>query len=185
MTDRPRRGASVAKRAQTAERRRKAIELRLAGVPWDAIATQLGYSSKGAACKDVTRALEASLNDVAHNVAILRQIEGERLDRLQRAVWTTALKGDLKAVDAALRIIAQRIHLYQLHQPDSGEQAVIEWMETLSQQMAAVLHWMLDAMNLPDTDRDRAEALLAEAMQRFAQSGPARPNPLEIEGEIV
>lgn len=35
-------------------------------------------------------------------------MEADRLDALQRAVWEAAIAGDLRAVDWALTVIAQR-----------------------------------------------------------------------------
>jgi hypothetical protein len=78
---------SKAQRAQTAERRTKAIAMRIAGAEWQQIADQLGYSSRGAACKDVTRALQARLAEQAASVDMLREVELMRLDALTREAW--------------------------------------------------------------------------------------------------
>lgn len=78
---------SRTKRAQVAERRRQNIELRTAGQSWDAIAAQLGYSSRGAACQDFGRALKERLAEQADAVDHFREVELERLDALQRKAW--------------------------------------------------------------------------------------------------
>lgn len=85
--------ASAAQRAKTAERRERAIQARIAGMGWPEIARQLGYKSRGAACTDVTRAMEKNLAAEAQAVEIYREIEVARLDRLQAAHWTAATTG--------------------------------------------------------------------------------------------
>ncbi len=82
--------ASTAKRAQVAERRAEAIRLKVAGLDWDAIAKQLGYASRGAACTDVRRAMEKNVAAEAMEVEVYRSLEIDRLDRLQAAHWTAA-----------------------------------------------------------------------------------------------
>lgn len=81
------RGTPVAKRAQVAERRTAAIALRAEGRSWDEIAAQLGYKTRGAACQDVSRALEVRLQEQNDQIDHLRAIELERLDAMEREVW--------------------------------------------------------------------------------------------------
>lgn len=109
--------ASKAQQAKTAHRRAQAIALLLAGVDYDTIADRLEYSSRGAATKDVWRALEQNRLEEKQAVDQLRQIEGARLDRLQAAVWPEALKGNLKAVETVRRLIAERIRLFGVAEP--------------------------------------------------------------------
>lgn len=73
------------RRIATAQRRAQAVKLRLAGMRYDDIATQLGYNSRGAAAQDVQRALAAEIAEPAEE---LRAIEVQRLDML----WNTAMK---------------------------------------------------------------------------------------------
>lgn len=113
--------ASKAQRAATAERRSKAVAMRLAGIDYDTIATRLGYSDRGAACKDINRALEANVAEQNRQADVLRQQELQRLDRLQAGVWTAAASGDTKAVDTALRIIDRRCKLLGLDAPQRHE----------------------------------------------------------------
>lgn len=113
--------ASKAQRAQTAERRKKAITLRLAGMDWQSIADQLGYSTRGAACTDVARALEVNLAEQTQAADTLREVESLRLDRLQAAAWPAAVKGDLKAIDTVLKVIDRRVKLQGLDMPLRAE----------------------------------------------------------------
>jgi hypothetical protein len=79
--------ASRAQRAKTAERRKVAIDMRMAGASWDQIAEKLDYSSRGAACQDVNRALEANIAEQATVVEVLRETELQRLDILWADAW--------------------------------------------------------------------------------------------------
>lgn len=113
--------ASRAQQAKTAERRRNAVAMRLAGADWDTIRERLGYASRGAACTDVKRALDASLAQMHESVAMLRHIAGLRLDRLLMVVFPMALRGHLKALEQARGIIADQRKLYGLDEPTRHE----------------------------------------------------------------
>jgi hypothetical protein len=106
--------ASKAQRAKTAERRHKAVEMRLSGLDWQTIADKLGYASRGAANKDVARAVDLLTREVVTAAAELRDLELLRLDRLQAAMWSDAMAGDDKAVRAILRIMDRRARLLGL-----------------------------------------------------------------------
>lgn len=109
--------ASAAQRAKTAERRRKAVEMRLSGLDWQTIADKLKYASRGAANKDVSRAVDLLTREVVTAAAELRDLELLRLDRLQAAMWRDAMNGDDKAVRAILRIMDRRARLLGLDTP--------------------------------------------------------------------
>jgi hypothetical protein len=85
--------ASRAQQAKTAERRRSAIAMALAGADWDTIADRLGYASKGAAHTDVTRAMEKAAAEATRDADVLRHIELARIARMQVAYWPRALGG--------------------------------------------------------------------------------------------
>jgi hypothetical protein len=101
-------GMSKARKAYIAKRRTFAIQMRLAGASWQQVADRLDYSSRGAACCDVGRALAQNLVEQNTTVEELRYLEVARLDRLQVAIWQNALNGDIRAVDAVARIIMHR-----------------------------------------------------------------------------
>lgn len=174
---------SRAQRAKTAERRRQAIELRLAGVNWETIAAQLGYADKGSAHKDVTRALETSVAAMGQNAAVLRETELQRLDRIQRGLWAAAAGGDSKAADTVLRVIDRRIKLLGLDLPAGEDEAMRQQLAArLSGQMAVVFSRVLDALGLDEGQRAMVPDLLSDAIEAFgAQAKPLR----EIEGEVV
>lgn len=129
--------ASKAKRAEVAERRRKLIQMVLAGLDYETIATRLGYASRGAAHTDVDRALKANLAEMKEAAATLREIQALRYQRLLAAVWTTALEGDLKAVETAARLVDRIVKLYGLAEPDkvaldvAGQVTAEELMEII------------------------------------------------------
>lgn len=96
-------------RAEAAERRSRALALRVAGVPVETIAAQLGVTV-ATARRDVARAL----NDAG--AAPDTALEMERLEAMERATWGVlrrprASPDDvtaLQAVDTLLRIHEQR-----------------------------------------------------------------------------
>lgn len=101
--------AGVDRRVSAAERTKRALELRLAGYPYEEIATAVGWKSAGTAHKAVMRALAAR---AAEDVDEVRALEVARLDRmLAGGVFRRARQGDDKAVETALRIMAARCRL--------------------------------------------------------------------------
>jgi hypothetical protein len=108
---------SKARAAAISDRRRQAIQLRIAGVDLTTIADRLDYSSPQAVSVDITRALEQTTKALQVDADQLRAIELERLDRLQAGVWTRAINGDDKAVLSALRIMQRRARLLGLDAP--------------------------------------------------------------------
>lgn len=113
--------ASKAQRTKTAERRSQAVKLRIAGADWETIARTCGYASRGAACTDVTRAMENATAEATRNADVLRHMELARLDRLQQAFWAEALKGDADAGRTVLGIIDRRVKLLGLAAPSRME----------------------------------------------------------------
>lgn len=79
--------ASRAKRADVAKRRAEAVAMRMAGASYQDIADKLDYNSRGAACQDVTRALEANIAEQNRAVEVYREEELQRLDLLMAEAW--------------------------------------------------------------------------------------------------
>lgn len=124
--------ASKAQQAETSARRAELVRLRRTGLDFDTIAARLGYSSRGAASKDLIRALESNRDEEAAEVSVYRQQEGERLDAMLAALWDQATeerpiygaegkrigKGvDVRAVGEVRQIIALRAKLFGLEMP--------------------------------------------------------------------
>jgi hypothetical protein len=127
---------SKAKAAETAARRAKLIRMRREGHDFDHIAEVLDYASRGAATKDLLRALKQNSDEEAAEVAVYRQQENERLDALLRATWSRATEPspvldkegnvvahelDMRAVDTVLRLMDRRAKLNGLDMPTKAE----------------------------------------------------------------
>jgi hypothetical protein len=92
----------------------KVIELRRAGLTWATIAKETGYSGPSGAYKAYQRAAERLIRP---NLEEYRDMEIDRLDRLQAGVWQSAAQGNVKSIDAVLRIINTRARLLGLEAP--------------------------------------------------------------------
>lgn len=106
------------------EQEAKVIELRRAGLTWTTIAQQTGYSGPSGAYKAYQRAAERLIRP---NLEEHRDMELDRLDRLQAAVWTRAAGGDVKAIDSVLRIIDRRARLLGLDAPQKIQAEVVTY----------------------------------------------------------
>lgn len=102
------------RRVKASERARQALELRKAGLPYAEIASRLGWRTPSGAHAAVMRALDRAMREPAEE---LRKIELARLDSLHQAIWPTALRGDLGAIDRELRISERRAKLLGLDAP--------------------------------------------------------------------
>jgi hypothetical protein len=91
------------RRTQATERRQQAVNLRIGGKTYAEIGKLLGVTPQ-AAHGLVVRALELTAKQTAESAEILRQIEVERLEFMRNAIWGSVIKGDLMAIDRALRI---------------------------------------------------------------------------------
>lgn len=108
-------------RARNARGSRAATGLRLAGASWDEIAEVMGFAT-AAQAKSAVMADLASVGSDIEGRSILRDVEGERLNRLLRGVWTKAIDPTnpehLSAVKTATAVIDRRIRLYGLDAPE-------------------------------------------------------------------
>lgn len=107
------RSKTSAVRMSAAEFEAKASELRLAGLTIRQIASRLDRSVSGTA-QALERALARTQKDAGDSMEAWRAVEVARLDRLLVAVWPMAIKGNLGAVDRALRIAERRAKLLGL-----------------------------------------------------------------------
>ncbi len=113
--------ASKAQQTQVAERRRAAVQLRIAGTSWADIARQLDYDSKASAYTDVRRALERAVTKLAVPLEIHRELMLQRLDTMLNALWPAVLTGDTKAIDSAGRLLDRYMNLLGLQAPQRHE----------------------------------------------------------------
>ena len=131
--------ASKAQRAATANRRRQAIAMKLAGADYETIAQALGYASRGAVHTDITRALEASLREQARDLEVWRQELLLSLQRLKRAMWPAAMAGDPKSADTALRIVDRMARLTGADVPARVEVITMSAIEAEISRLSAEL----------------------------------------------
>lgn len=114
-TGKPKIAARTKTRMSYRERQAAALELRLAGQEYAAIADELGYANKSGAYKAVQNALTAIIREPAEQLVTL---EVARLDAMLRAVWKRIVgKGELGAIDRALKIMERRARLLGLDKP--------------------------------------------------------------------
>ncbi len=102
------------RRIEAYERQRKAVAMRLAGVPFDRIAKELGYKDRGGAYHAVMVALKKTLQEPSDE---LRTLEVTRLDRMLQGLWEKIKTGDEAAIDRGLRISKRRSELLGLDMP--------------------------------------------------------------------
>lgn len=129
---------SRARQIEIAERRTRAVQMRLAGMSTQMIADQLGYASRGAVSKDLTRAMRAAAKEQHLNSEELLQLEIDRLDRMMAGLWTKAVTGDTKAVEVVEKIIYRRCQLLGLdliNRNGVADGDVVSLLGTLFQQI--------------------------------------------------
>lgn len=103
-----------------AERRVNALNLRKSGASFRQIGDQLGVDA-ATAYRDVQRALADLAKEQRESAEQLRQLELERLDALQIALWVQARQGNQGAVDRVLRIMERRARLLGLDAPTKAD----------------------------------------------------------------
>jgi hypothetical protein len=87
----------------------RALDLRRAGVPVPRIMEELRFTKLSTVEDAIRRAIK--LQGVQVDPLQVRDLELDRLDRLQQGLWLKAAKGDLAAVDRVLRLSEMRIKL--------------------------------------------------------------------------
>lgn len=90
-----------------------ALELRRQGLTYREIAERIDCAVP-TAYKAVRRALAYGFTEPAEHV---RQLETERLDKLQAVHWRNAIDGDTKSTEIVLRIMERRARLLGLDAP--------------------------------------------------------------------
>lgn len=112
----------IARAARDAE----CVRLRRSGMTFDAIARTLGYADSGRAHHAFTGFMK---NYPREDVEDLRQLELDRLDAMQHAIWPRVLDSEDSnqhwAMDRALKIQDQRSRLMGLNKPVRQEVTVL------------------------------------------------------------
>lgn len=113
---------SGAKKAEQAEKRKRALALREANLSYEEIAQAMGWKHRETARRFVERALKATYQEPADEV---RRLELRRLDRLARDWWPLAiarkdkktgeeLPPDPEALDRLMKLMDRRAKLLGL-----------------------------------------------------------------------
>jgi hypothetical protein len=103
---------------QTAEKQRRALELRNLGVDYDRIASELGYKDRSGAWRAVKAALDRAVVEPAQE---MRVMQSSRLDLLTRRAMEAVLAGQLDQIPNVLRVEKRRAELWGLDAPKAVE----------------------------------------------------------------
>jgi hypothetical protein len=101
-------------KAEVVAREAEIIKLRRGGLTYDMIAEKMGYASASVARQAYQRGMERY---VAPDVNEIRQLESERLDIAQAAIWQGVLSGDNQSVANLIKIMERRAKLFGLDAP--------------------------------------------------------------------
>lgn len=104
------------KKLTARQREKESLDLRMTGMTYQEIGDALGITRQGAHAA-VVRALEKLESDIGKKAELVRKLELQRLDRLQRASWIEATRGNKDAIANILRIITMRLKLMGLEHP--------------------------------------------------------------------
>lgn len=114
-----RRSAKTSPRAiGIAKKHAQALQLRMAGTSFQAIADALGYTTPQGAYEAVKAALLATVREPADE---LRKVDLERLEKMLFGIWRQATEGNQGAIDRALRVLERRAKLLGLDAPVKTE----------------------------------------------------------------
>ena len=104
------------------DRHTRAAQLRMAGLSYAQIATQLGYANDSGAYDAVQSGFTKQFNEPTTDI---RRLEIERLDVLLTGLWAQARRGDVTAIDRVLKVMERRSRYLGLDSdgsPQHGEQ---------------------------------------------------------------
>lgn len=162
---------------ETLARERRVLELRRAGMPFDEIAQVVGYATRAPAHTAYKRALARKVEPVASEV---RELEADRLDRLQMTWWPKAIAGDPIGLNAVLRIMERRAKLLGLDHADG----IAERAQLLDERMGQLLvGGVIAALAELGLDQDaRARSVFAEM---FAKLHVERELDDVVDAELV
>lgn len=113
-----RRSATSPEGINTRERDHQGLQLRRAGVGWDAIAQQLKYSSAGHAYNQVTKLMREYPRE---DVEEYRDLLIDRLELVIRALTPKVIKADTWSTDRYLRACEQLARLVGANRPERVE----------------------------------------------------------------
>lgn len=116
------------------------LELRRSGETWSRIAEVVGYANASGAQKAYVRVVNRVQREP---VEAMRDLELDRLDRLQRTYWKDAVVNqNQKAALLILKIIDQRAKIAGLYAPTKIQAEVINYdgLSDMDRQLDAIKH---------------------------------------------
>jgi len=124
-------------RLSAAQRAAKAAEMRIQRYSWDTIAQTLGYKNGDTARKSIRRYTQRFPMD---SIEELRQSELEGLDIAEVALADRIREGDIKAIEAMLKIKQHRARLAGLYTetPDTALDAELLLIQTTTSVLSLV-----------------------------------------------
>ncbi len=126
---------STKRLAEAAEKRKLALELRLAGMNYRDIAEEVGWKNQASAYKAVEQELAAIPRQEAKQLLVQ---ELERLDVLQLGHWAAARNGDAQAANVVFKAMDMRAKLAGLYDGNGQEDqsaAVLEQLTALKSEL--------------------------------------------------
>lgn len=139
--------ASTEREVQQAKHRADALALRRQGLTYEQVGKELGIPKKSA-----WRLIQSAIQDITYeSVQEVRQIELSRLDAMLRGVWEKAIRGDVKAIVAALKISEHRCRLTGAYPKDMAPSGGVNVNITVEQIIAQL-------QTLPAAELQRAAA---------------------------
>lgn len=149
--------------AETIAKETHVLELRRAGLTFDAIAREVKIpGGRSDAHKIYKRALTRTLVEPA---AEIRQLEADRLDRLQVAVWSKALRGDLGAFDRVIKVMERRARLLGLDHADGIAERALALEADKVRLMAVAVGRVFDSLGLTEEQRTTGMQVLLEELR--------------------
>lgn len=138
-----------AERIAQAEKEARIIELRRTGATWELIAKATGYANASGAHKAYQKALGKI---VEPKIEELRATEIDRLDRLQFAIWERAKEGDIKAIDAVLRILDRRVRILGLDAPSKIQAEIVTYDGNILEEHTQRIVELVRSTRVPEGD---------------------------------
>lgn len=132
------------------ERMAKALQLREQGGTYEQIGRVLGISLSRA-YQDIEEALKEITREPAEHVL---KVELRRLDRLWQVAYQESLKGDMKAMDRAIKIMERRARYLGLDSPQQLKIASeeVDLDAAMNRIMEAAEYSIQHSSGLPDDD---------------------------------
>jgi hypothetical protein len=107
------------------DKENKVLELRRSGETWERIALAVGYANASGAQKAYARVVSRVQRE---SVDEIRDLELDRLDRIQRAFWTPAIvERDKRAAEVVLKVMDRRAKLLGLEAPTRVQAEVVNY----------------------------------------------------------